>query len=69
MSTIATYTVQGMTCSHCVSSVKGALGSLDGVSAVDVHLESGQVTVTSDSPLDGDVVKAAVDDAGYEVAS
>lgn len=69
MSTTATYTVQGMTCGHCVSSIKGALGGLDGVNDVDVQLPSGEVTVTSESPLDDSAVKAAVDDAGFEVVS
>ena len=63
-----TYTVTGMTCEHCVRSVSEEIGELPGVQAVDVALESGAVTVTSDAPLDQAAVRAAVEEAGYELA-
>ncbi|WP_067489797.1 heavy-metal-associated domain-containing protein [Actinomadura hibisca] len=63
----ATYTVAGMTCGHCVGSVKQEVGQVAGVTAVDVDLASGQVTVTSDGPLDDALVRDAVEEAGYEV--
>ncbi len=69
MSITTTYQVSGMTCGHCVGSVQGALGALDGVESVEVDLASGAVTVTSTAALDAAVVAAAVDDAGYEVVS
>jgi copper chaperone len=62
-----TYTVTGMTCGHCVSAVSGEVGQLPGVTDVEVDLASGAVTVTSDEPLDDDAVRAAVDEAGYEM--
>lgn len=64
-----TYNVTGMTCSHCVSSVTKSIGKLDGVTTVDVDLDTGAVTVTSTSPLDAVDVATAIDDAGYELAS
>jgi copper chaperone CopZ len=70
MSSTATYDVQGMTCGHCVSAVTEELTGLDGVTEVSVDLTPGgtsKVTVTSDAPLDGADVRAAVDEAGYEV--
>jgi len=67
MSTTATYQVSGMTCGHCVQSVSGEVSALDGVEAVDVDLASGAVTVTSQQPLDTDAVRAAVDEAGYQL--
>lgn len=67
--TTQTYTVTGMTCSHCVQAVSGELGRLDGVRNVQVDLATGAVTVTSEQPLDDAAVRAAVDEAGYEVAS
>ncbi|GAA2340331.1 heavy-metal-associated domain-containing protein [Dactylosporangium salmoneum] len=67
--TTQTYTVTGMTCSHCVQSVSSELGKLDGVQQVQVDLASGAVTVTSAQALDDAAVRAAVDEAGYEVAS
>ena len=66
--TTTTYTVTGMTCGHCVSSVSSEIGKLGGVSDVQVDLATGAVTVTSDQPLDDAAVRAAVDEAGYEVA-
>lgn len=68
MSVSATYTVTGMTCGHCVSSVKEELGEVTGVTGVDVVLETGAVTVTSDRELDRGEVVAAVSEAGYQVA-
>ena len=64
----ATYTVVGMTCGHCVSAVTEEVSQVPGVSAVVVDLQSGGLTVTSDAPLEEDAVRAAVEEAGYEVA-
>ncbi|MFD0683829.1 heavy-metal-associated domain-containing protein [Actinomadura fibrosa] len=63
----ATYTVVGMTCGHCVSSVREEVGAIKGVTGVDVDLETGRVTVTSDGPVDTALVRDAVDEAGYEL--
>ena len=66
---IATYTVTGMTCGHCVSSVTEEVTELPGVTEVAVDLESGSLTVTSDQPLGEDVVRSAVEEAGYQLLS
>ena len=63
-----TYTVTGMTCSHCVNSVDAEIKQIPGVTDVQVDLATGQVTVTSEQPLDDAAVDAAVDEAGYAVA-
>jgi len=68
MSVTSTYTVSGMTCAHCVQAVTGELTSLPGVADVQVDLGTGPVTVTSDGPLAEADVRAAVDEAGYELA-
>ncbi|MEH0819134.1 MULTISPECIES: heavy-metal-associated domain-containing protein [unclassified Micromonospora] len=62
-----TYQVQGMTCGHCVNSVSTEVSAIEGVRDVQVDLASGRVTVTSESPLDTDSVRAAVDEAGYDL--
>ncbi|WP_430780388.1 heavy-metal-associated domain-containing protein [Actinoplanes sp. G11-F43] len=67
MAVTSKYTVKGMTCSHCVQSVTEELSALPGVTAVEVDLPSGGVTVASDSVLAEDAVRAAVDEAGYEL--
>ncbi|WP_428962398.1 heavy-metal-associated domain-containing protein [Micromonospora fluostatini] len=61
------YQVQGMTCGHCVQAVSTEVGAVDGVSDVQVDLATGRVTVTSERPVDPAAVRAAVDEAGYEV--
>jgi copper chaperone CopZ len=61
------FTVQGMTCSHCVLSVHEEVSEIPGVTSVDVDLASGRLTVTGQA---GDAaVAAAVAEAGYEVAA
>jgi copper chaperone CopZ len=57
-----------MTCGHCVSSVTEEVSALDGVQAVEVDLASGLVTVTSDRDLAEADVRAAVTEAGYQLA-
>lgn len=69
MSTATTFTVTGMTCGHCVASVRDEVSKVDGVSAVDVELATGAVTVTSEGPVDPAAMAAAVDEAGYELAA
>ncbi|MCK2214340.1 copper ion binding protein [Actinomadura sp. ATCC 31491] len=68
MTITATYTVKGMTCGHCVSSVKEEVGEVAGVTSVEVELESGRLTVGSDEPIDEARIAAAVEEAGYELA-
>jgi copper chaperone len=63
-----TWQVVGMTCAHCESAVREELASIDGVQSVCVELESGSVTVVSESPLERQVVAAAVEEAGYQLA-
>ncbi|MBE1532489.1 heavy-metal-associated domain-containing protein [Actinomadura algeriensis] len=63
----STYTVAGMTCGHCVNAVTEEVGQVAGVTNVDVDLQSGTVTVTSENPVDVELIRAAVDEAGYEL--
>jgi copper chaperone len=68
--TTTNITVTGMTCGHCEAAVKEELGGLPGVSDVAVELNAGgdsPVTITSAEELDEAAIRAAVDEAGYEV--
>ncbi|WP_327582363.1 heavy-metal-associated domain-containing protein [Nonomuraea sp. NBC_00507] len=65
----ATYTVSGMTCGHCVGTVKSEVGKIAGVTAVDVDLATGKVTVTGDEPIGETLVREAVEEAGYELTA
>jgi copper chaperone len=63
-----TYTVAGMTCGHCVSSVTEEISEISGVTDVAVDLPTGAVTVTSTTPVDDADIRAAVEEAGYQLA-
>ena len=62
-----TYTVPGMSCGHCKAAVTEELQGVAGVQSVDVDLDTKVVTVTGD-PLDDTVLRAAIEEAGYEAA-
>jgi len=63
--TTTTWSVQGMTCGHCVNAVTEEISAIPGVSDVAVDLATGLVTVTADADPSADAVAAAVDEAGY----
>jgi copper chaperone CopZ len=68
---VTTLHVTGMTCGHCVSAVTSELTALDGVESVEVALVAGgtsAVTVHSSHAVPMDAMRAAVDEAGYELA-
>jgi copper chaperone len=68
--TTSTFTVTGMTCGHCVAAVTSELSAIPGVGEVTVDLVPGEastVTVVSAEPLNLDDVRAAVDEAGYDL--
>ena len=62
------YVVSGMSCAHCVSSVREEVSEVPGVADVAVDLASGRMTVAG-TGVDDDAVRAAVAEAGYEVAA
>jgi len=63
-----TYSVPGVSCEHCVGAVTGEVEQVAGVESVVVDLENKRVTVTGRSIDDGGV-RAAIDEAGYDIAS
>jgi copper chaperone CopZ len=69
--TSTTLHVQGMTCGHCVKAVTEELTAVDGVSGVEVDLVAGgtsSVVVRSNAPVPVEALRAAVDEAGYDLA-
>jgi copper chaperone CopZ len=50
-----------------VASVREEVGDVPGVSDVDVDLATGRVVVTAASSVDDDAVRAAVEEAGYQL--
>ncbi|MFF8829675.1 heavy-metal-associated domain-containing protein [Streptomyces sp. NPDC015131] len=64
----AVYEVTGMTCGHCEGAVTEEISALPGVTSVQAVAATGRVTVVSEAVLDEEAVRAAVDEAGYELA-
>lgn len=65
----STYEVIGMACHSCAATVTEEVELLDGVTSVTVDIASGSLTVTSHGNLAPATVRAAVEEAGYELAS
>lgn len=65
--TTRTYSVPAVHCGHCVNAITGEVTRVEGVSDVTVDLGTKTVTVVGDA--DDAAVRAAIDEAGYEVAS
>jgi copper chaperone CopZ len=62
------YTVTGMTCGHCVASVTEEVQEIAGVTDVQVDLATGNLRFTSEQPVSDADVRAAVEEAGYQLA-
>jgi len=65
---LTTYSVEGMTCQHCVHHVTVALSEVKGVNDVKVSLAEKTALVNTDDSVSFEVLKAAVEDAGYQLA-
>lgn len=65
--TVRTYSVPAISCGHCKSAIEGEVTPLAGVESAIVDIDAKTLTVTGE--VSEDAVRAAVDEAGYEVAS
>jgi len=68
MSETVVYSVPGVSCEHCRSAIETEVGRVPGVERVAVDLEAKTVTVAAE-PLDEAAIVAAIDEAGYDVAT
>lgn len=59
------FNVEGMTCQHCVGAVTRAIQEHDAAAKVEIDLATGRVSVESNQSVD--VLKAAIDEAGYTI--
>ena len=57
--------IKGMSCQHCVASVKEALEKIGGISDVSVDLDRGEACFNGE--VSGDTVKNAITGIGFEV--
>jgi copper chaperone len=62
-----TYNVPDISCGHCKQAIEGEVNKLDGVAEVVVDIES--KTVTVDGVASDEAIRAAIEEAGYDVAS
>jgi len=63
-----TLNVQGMSCGHCVNSIEGNVGKLNGVESVKVHLDTAKVDVSLDpNVISLKEIKDEIEDQGYDV--
>jgi copper chaperone CopZ len=63
------YSVRGMTCDHCGKAVTAEVSKIPGVTAVQVDVPAGRLTVEAESPVDLGDLAEAVDEAGYELVT
>ncbi|GAB3291625.1 heavy-metal-associated domain-containing protein [Parasphingorhabdus pacifica] len=62
------FTVEGMTCGHCATSVREELSEAPGVQDVQVTVETGEVVVSGDQPLSKEAATAAITEAGFAIS-
>ena len=67
--TIIAFQVPGMTCGHCKGAVTDELNKINGVTSVDVDLDSKKVTIESEADVEWGVIVDAVDEAGFEAVA
>jgi len=60
--------VPGISCAHCRTAITEEVTGVPGVTAVEVDLQTRMVTVRGND-LDDAAVRAAIEEAGYEVTS
>lgn len=63
-----TIKVKGMSCQHCVRAVTKALSEIEGVKNVSVDLGAGEAVFEETKPVDVEVLRACIKEAGFELA-
>lgn len=61
------YSVSGMSCGHCESAISREVSAIPGVTSVTAVASTGLLTIGSDGPVNDETIRAAVDEAGYEL--
>lgn len=62
-----TYSVPTISCGHCKAAIEGEVGKVAGVATVEVDVATKTVHVEGDAT--DEAVRAAIDEAGYDVAA
>ena len=61
------FDIQGMTCSSCSSHVEKALNSIEGVTKVEVNLESKTAVIESNKDIDNSKINKAIEEAEFTI--
>ena len=69
MSSQIQFKVTGMSCDHCKKAVEDAVKAIDGVESVVADVAAGSVDIALKENINEDVIKKAIEEAGYTVAS
>ncbi|MGE0879454.1 MAG: cation transporter [Acidimicrobiia bacterium] len=64
---MTTYLVPGISCGHCKAAIEGEVTKVAGVSKVDVDIDA--KTVKVEGTATDEAIRAAIDEAGYEIAA
>jgi copper chaperone CopZ len=64
--TTTIFQVPGMTCGHCTGAVTDELSKINGVTAVDIDLETKKVSLESDAAVEWQIIVDEIDEAGFE---
>lgn len=59
--------IEGMTCGHCVNHVKEALSELEGVTEVDVNLDTKTAILEATGDVSDVDIESTIDEVGYKV--
>ncbi len=59
--------ISGMSCNHCVMAVTRALNGIEGIRDVSVDLKTGEATFEETIPVDPEIIRKRISEAGYEV--
>lgn len=62
------FSVEGMSCSHCVDKIEKFIGEIDGVDFIDVDLKNKVVSVEFQAPANEELIGEAILDAGFELS-
>jgi copper chaperone CopZ len=63
------FLVPGMTCGHCKGAVTDELSKINGITNIDVDLDTKKVTIESEAVVEWQVIVDAVDEAGFEAVA
>ena len=61
-------TAPDIVCGGCATAIKNALGRIDGITAVDVNVDTKEVSVEHDHALTRERIEDILDNAGFPVA-